>query len=954
MKYYTMKETAFLKDTGSKVTVYRHDKTGAKVMTMDNKDPNNVFAVGFRTPPKDHTGVAHIVEHCVLSGSRKYKTKEPFMDLIKTSLQTFLNAMTYPDKTIYPVSSRNKKDFKNLMDVYLDAVFFPAMVEVPEIFFQEGWHYEYDEKKDALTVNGVVYNEMKGVFSDPDAQVSWAIQEHLHPKCTYGMESGGLPFHIPDLTREEFLNFHRTYYHPSNSYIYLYGDGDKEELLSYIHENYLSKFEPLEVDSFPKTNEPFSAPITARSFHTSDKETSDTYYSYSTVLGKSENGKEMLLRDIFATLLVESDSGILKKAFLEKGFGEDIYTETSSSHPLDLSIIVKGAPEGEEETFRTILHNTLEETIKEGIPKEKLRAILRKMEFNLRRGDGPHQGIIFYIRALNSWLYDCSPLESLHFEEALKELYEDLETDNYERYLETRILKNPNSLFLTVSPDKSLEGKLELELEEKLKSRKEGLTAKDLEDIKKAAESLSAYQLSEDSPEAKKTIPLLNLSDVNPKVEEIPRDLREVGGVPLLHHSLFTNGIHYMIFAYPMEHFSAEEYPYANILGILMGSVSTEKYSYEELDTKIDLYTGGVRFGPTIIEEEEHRIQRYFLGTLSVLEQETKRGLDLYEEILLHTELTDEKRIRDLLVMEKSDMESGILPSGHVIALERLRSHTSKGAYLKEKIQGLDFYFFLKELLENWEDRKDSFLSKLRDLQDRIITKQGMVIDWTGSTESMEDHLPFLREHLNRLPEKEYPPKEIPFVPEKKKEAFVLPSQVQYISMGGRFPQGKEVPGSAVVLSNLLSTGYLHNRIRAKGGAYGAGIRIARTGDIGTYSYRDPNLEQTVEVYLSIEDYLNRLSIKEEDLTPLIIGSMNSFDPLLTPSAKGAQDFRRYITGVSSEEISRKKQEALSTTLEDLKNLRSIFTAMERENIVIIGNEQRIKAYDPSITVRRI
>ncbi|MDO5714717.1 MAG: insulinase family protein [Tissierellia bacterium] len=956
MKNYLLIEESYLKDTGSQVRVYEHINTGAKVLTLDNEDTNNVFSIGFRTPPIDDTGVAHIVEHSVLSGSRKYKTKEPFMDLIQSSLQTFLNAMTFSDKTIYPVSSRNKKDFMNLMDVYLDSVFFPAMYDVPEIFQQEGWHYEYDKENDILTYNGVVFNEMKGVFSDPDSQVSYAIEKHLHPQSTYGEESGGLPSAIPDLTYENFLSFHKKYYHPSNSYIYLYGNFEKEELLEYIHENYLSQFEKQKIDSFPCTNPPFEEKVYQVERYTADQDTGDnTYYIYSTVLGKSENGKDILLRDVFAQLLVESESGLLKKAFLDKGFGEDVYSQSSSSHPLDFSIVVKNAPKGKMTTFEKIIEDTLKDLVSNGISKKLLESILRKIEFALRKGDGPHQGVIFFIRALNSWLYDHSPVESLRFEDVLEELYQGLNSSFYEDYIRKFFLDNTNTLLMTVEPDEDLEQERNLQEQDKLEKIKSSLTKDELNHIIEIENNLKKFQEKEDSKEAKATIPKLELSDVNPMVTHIPRIEETIGENKILIHPQFTNGINYINIAFPLESYHGEDLPYITLISEFIGRVNTKNYSYDELDTEIFLHTGGISTNPIIVEGKHDKVHRNLMVSLGVLEDKTSKGLELMEEVLLHSIFDNEKRLKDILFMLQSDMESNLLPAGHVIAMERLKSHYNKGAYYKDLISGLDYYFFIRNLLAHWDEEKDTFLKRIKSLYQNLFSSVHAILEFTGQEDSYQNCKHELENFIKILPRVEKEDVAIPFYPQKKKEGFYLPAQVQYISMGYAYPKDTEYKGSMTVLSNLLSTGFLHNEIRAKGGAYGAGIRIGRYHDIATYSYRDPHLQRTLDVYKSISEYVNSLDLKNEDLTPIIIGSMNSFDPLLTPQGKGMLDLQRYITGVSEEDISKNKKEALATTLDDLKSYGKILEdAMTEDNIVIIGNKNAMEEYGDDLELRSL
>lgn len=951
MNHYTLIEEKQLPDTGSFARLLQHNQTGARVLLLDNDDENRTFSIGFRTPPKDSTGVAHIVEHSVLSGSKKFKTREPFMDLIQTSLQTFLNAMTYPDKTLYPVSSRHPKDFQHLCEVYLDAVFFPAMVERPEIFWQEGWHLECDEEVH-LHYNGVVFNEMKGALSDPTDRLSSLIPQYFHPGSTYGHESGGNPANIVDLTYEDFLSFHERYYHPSNSYIYLYGAMEKEPLLEWMHEEYLSKFEQKTPNSFPTTNPPFSEVQHVRAFYPTDEETDrDTFYSYTVSMGQSEDATSILLRDLLAILMTQSEAAFVKEAFLAEEFGEEIYTETSSSHPLDFSIIVKNAPKDQEERFLSILRSAVEKKISEGFDEEEILSRLRRMEFRVRRGDGPHQGIIYYLRAMNAWLYDASPFEGLDLRDAFQSLYDAIGTSFYEDLLKRLFLEEKNVLVLTMDSDKSLQERERKEEEDRLRQLEDSLKEQDFDHIRAMEERLRLYQQTPDSPENKKTIPRLVREDLTSDLETIPCEKETIDGVTYVKTPLFTNGIVSTLFSFPANHVPLEDYLGLGLLGILLGSLSTEHYSYKELETKLGLYTGSLGFSAGVLDKKDGEPLVRLTTTLAHLPETTKDALHLVEEILFHTRFDDKKRIRDLLAAELSARQSMILPYGHSLAVSRLKSHHDKASFLANHLSDLDHLFALSDLLSHWEERADDFIASLEGLVGRIFQKKGLAVGITASEEDIASEVQALKTFLSSFPVVDTTSCDIVFTPENKVEVFTLPTPVHYVAMGGK--STSPYRGSMQVLANYLSTSYLHHHIRAKGGAYGAGLQISRQRNISTYSYRDPNLLETIGVYEKMAATLADLDLSEEDLTGLIIGSLNTFDPLLTSELKGALNLSHALTGYSFDDLARAKEEALETTVDELHSYQPVLEeAFDPSNLVVIGNPESAKvlaSYHPTV-----
>lgn len=942
IKNYRLIESADSKDTNSKIRLYKHEKTGAQVLLLDNKDPNKVFSIGFLTPPINDTGVTHIVEHSTLSGSRKYRTKEPFMDLIQSSLQTFLNAMTFSDKTIYPVSSRNLKDFYNLMDVYLDAVFFPRMYEEKNIFLQEGWHYEFNEDRD-LIYNGVVYNEMKGVYSDPDNVFSQQVTSALHGKTSYGYESGGHPAAIPKLKYEDFLDFHRTHYHPGNSFIYLYGDMDKAPILSYLDENYLSQFSPTNEDIHlnlaPLLKEDKEVHLT---YPTEDVK-NGSYYAYTVNMGQATSIEDSLLRDLVGELLVESNDGDIKEAFFEKNFCKDVYVEKSVSLPLDFSIVVKGAEPGKLDEFKEIIEGSLKKIISQGFDQDRLRASFNRTELSIREGGGIHKGIIYYINALNTWLYGESPIDSLNMTESLSKVKKKIERGYFEEVLQKKLL-DQGRLLIESNPSPDLYKEEQVKIKKDLENFEKNLTTGEKAEILKEQRDLMDFQSKPDSKEAKDTIPKLSLEDLAPGVEKIPRTIDKLGDTEVLFHPQFTNGISYMTLCSSLGHLKKEDLPLVSILSSLLSRLSTKERTYKDLTTKIYLISAGLSFEPQVLQNQEN-YQLKFLARTSSLQNNIGESLELLQEVLTETRFDEEKRIFDLLTLERASNESSFLQNGHLIVSNRVESHYRMGSKVRDQISGLDYHFYLVDLLDHWDQRKEDFLKDLEDLYQRLLSSKDLLFEFTGSKEDYQ----LAKESFKNL-ESIYEPQEdqelnLDFSP--KKEAFSLPASVVYLSKGYDLMKlGAPYSGSMAVLANLLSTGYLHENIRAKGGAYGAGLRIKNQGLLATYSYRDPNYASTLKSYDHMGQALEDMNLDEEAIEQMIIGSMNVFDPLRTPYDKGQVDLFRYILGETEETTSLYKQEALATSLKTLQSYKDILDqAMKEDHLVALGSKEILTAH---------
>ena len=943
-RHYKLIDKRNISELHGEVSFLKHIKTGAEILLLDNNNHNKTFAIGFKTPPEDSTGVAHIVEHCTLSGSRKYKTKEPFMDMVASSVQTFLNAMTYPDKTLYPISSRNDKDFRQLMDVYLDAVFYPEMRENEKIFYQEGWHPEIED--DRLIANGVVFNEMKGVYSDPANRVSDMVREKLHPSGTYSHDSGGNPDHIPDLTFDDFLNFHRRYYHPSNSYIFLAGDMDFEERLAYLDEAYLSEFDAIN----PKSE------IVGHSMYDSPKEFTGTYdlsededpegKSYFALSFSSKvdpTPEDLLLRSFFQELLVESENGLIKKRLRDAGIGEDVYSELSASNTWDFTIYCYHAKKERYEDFRRIVMETLEDVAENGVDEEVLKATLEKFEFTVRRGGGAHADLLQYIGALNTWLYGQNPLDGLELSPKLEALREKIGTDYFQKAVREFFLDVPHRIVMRIDPEIGKEKRLEEKRREKQKEAYTALSDSEREEIISLTRDLNDYQEAPDSEEAKATIPKLELSDLSKKITDIPRNVTELSGITLTTNPLNTNGIIYTNWAFNMKHLNLEELAYASVLSDVLGKIATEHYTEAELETETFLSGGGFTFD-TPLEQMDEGYAPYFFISTGALPRQQARGYAVLEEMLSKSQLHDEGRLKTILETMKADMASSFLQSGHSIVSNRVRVHYSEAAYVDDRMNGLDFYFFVCDLIKKGDYR--SVADQLEKVAKKIFTASRLTANLIADDEEIPMAEAALADHLHHFDRTVYDNASIDYKADHQNEAFTLNSMVNYVSKGGSLQEADyEYNGKLVVLANVLSNLFLHKEIRAKGGAYGAGIRITRFGDVATYSYRDPQVEKTIDVYDRMADFLKDLTLSERDLTDMIIGVMNAFDPHLAPSAYGVLDFKRFLNGTTAESIEKKKAEAMATTVDDLRSFSDLIKKiMEQNHLVAIGDGERLKS----------
>ena len=951
---YEVLEHRWIEDLNSEGCLLKHKKTGARVTLLLNDDENKVFYIGFRTPPTDSTGVAHILEHSVLCGSEHFPVKDPFIELAKGSLNTFLNAMTYPDKTVYPVASCNDKDFKNLVHVYLDAVFYPNIYREEKIFRQEGWHYELESPEEELKINGVVYNEMKGAFSSPDDVVEREIMNSLYPDITYGLESGGDPDVIPELTYEDFLSFHKKFYHPSNSYIYLYGNLDALEYLEYLDKEHLGSFGSLQVDSEVGKQETFKAPQNIRKqYSVMEEETAEGnyYLTYNVSMGSSLDRELYAAMDILDYVLCSAPGAAVKQALIDKGIGKDVYTtlENGIGQPY-FSIIAKNADEDQLKEFVETIEETLKEQVRKGLNKKALLAAINYFEFKYREADyGSYpRGLILGLQALDSWLYDeTKPFLHIEANETYGKLKASIDQGYFEGLIKTYLLENHHKTILVVEPVPGLTTRKDQALAEKLKAYKASLTREQIEQIVEKTHGLLAYQEEEDSPEALATIPLLKREDMKKEAAPYVNEVKKAGKTTLLYHNVFTNGIGYLNLVFDLKKVPERLLPYVGILKSALTMVSTKNFGYGELFNEINIHTGGIQTVVNTYTNAEN--MKEYKATLEirakVLYEKRDKALELMKEILLTSDFEDTKRLYEIICEAKSRMQASMTGAGHSTALIRTLAYFSPTAVFSEKISGIPQYRLLEELEKNFDEKKQQLTADLKELIRYIFRPENLLVDYTAAPEGLKGLSEEIEKFVPDLITSELREEGFTLKAEKKNEGFMTAGQVQYVCRAGNFSdKGLPYTGALKVLKVMMGYDYLWNQVRVKGGAYGCMCGFYKNGDGYFVSYRDPNLQKTIEVYENAAQYIKNAKLDERMVTQFIIGAISELDTPMTPAAKGLYSMGGYLTGLSMERVQKEREELLATTRETLCGLYKYVQAfMDGENLCVIGNGEKIK-----------
>ena len=951
--YEVLKEED-LQDIHSKGWLLKHKKTGARVMLIENSDENKVFNIAFRTPPKNSTGVAHILEHSVLCGSREFPLKDPFVELVKGSLNTFLNAMTYPDKTCYPVASCNDRDFQNLMHVYLDAVFYPNIYKKEEIFRQEGWNYHLEKKEGPLKYNGVVYNEMKGAFSSPDDVLEREIMNSLFPDTTYGCESGGDPVNIPDLSYEEFLDFHRQYYHPSNSFIYLYGNMDMEEKLEFLDSHYLSAFDSLVIDSEIRDQEAFAqVKDIQKSYPVSEDEGEEdnTYLSYNMVVGEAADINLSLAFEVLDYALLSAPGAPLKQALLDAKIGRDIYGSFEDGiKQTYFSIVAKGANLSQKEEFVKVIRDTLTKIMEEGIDKKAVTAGINYYEFRFREADFSSypKGLMYGLDILSSWLYDdTKPFCEVQLLEGFEFLKKALEEGYFEDLIRKYLLDNTHGAILSLVPEKGLAAKRDKELEEKLENYRKSLSDEELTRMVENTKALEAYQESEEDPEALTCIPMLSREDIKKEITGLTNEEHYVDDSLFLYHDVCTNGIGYADLLFEIHDFDVNTVHYLGLLKSVLGAVDTENYSYGELFNEVNARTGGISYGIEVFDDAQDTdaFRAMFAVRGKALYPEMDFMFSMIREVLTTSKLTDTKRLYEIIARVRSRAQASLASAGHSTAVLRGASYASPMAAFQDEMAGIGYYQFIEKLEKDFDSCKDEIVKNLRKVMEEVLRPENFCVSYTGERESLDTVKTQAAEIKKVLfnGQKPEPVKQAPCV--KKNEAFKTSGQVQYVAQNGNFrKKGLEYTGALDILKVILSYDYLWINIRVKGGAYGCMSGFKYSGESFFVSYRDPHLKRTYDVFAGIPDYVRGFKADEREMTKYIIGTISGKDVPKTPQMKGNASKGAYFCGVTEEMMQKERDEILNAQAEDIQALAPLIEAiLSDEEICVVGSEPKVQ-----------
>lgn len=943
-----------VEDVQSDGFILRHKKSGARIAILSNNDDNKVFYIGFRTPPEDETGVPHIIEHTTLCGSKKFPVKDPFIELAKGSLNTFLNAMTYPDKTVYPVASCNDQDFKNLMDVYLDAVFNPNITKYEEIFKQEGWHYELTGKDDELKINGVVYNEMKGAYSSPDEVLSSQIYRSLFPDNTYSKDSGGNPEYIPKLTYEAYLDFYHKYYHPSNSYIYLYGVMDVVERLEWLDKEYLSLYDYKKVNSEINKQPAFDEIKNVEAQYSitmDDSQENKTYLSYNRVVGDTLD--EMLYQafDVLDYALVSSPGAPVKQALIDAGIGDDVYGSYDAGilQPV-FSFVAKNANASQADEFESIIENTLKEVVKTGINKEALLAGINSSEFKFREADFGQfpKGLLFGLNCLDSWLFDdMKPFIHLECLGTFAKLRKAVDTDYFEKLIQEYLLDNTHGSSVTVKPKRGLGNEREEALAKELSDYKASLSDEEIKKLIEDTEHLKKYQEEPSSDEDLRKLPMLTRADMKKNAMPFSNIEDELLDVKVVRHDIESNGIDYISFLFDAGDFAQSELGYLGFFTNALGLVSTEKYSYTDLANATNIYTGGISTGtashPDI--KDRNNFVFKFEVKLKVLEKNLDKALELMEQMLLSSDFTDTKRLGELVAQIKARLQANLSSSGHLVAAMRSMSSFSRYALYQDELKGVAFYRSICHIEKELSESPKSVSDKLAAIAKKLFARNRMLISFTGNNEAYGNAKPSLEKVIAGFNKMSAVGNQAEVHFNTAKEAFIDASQIQYVAKTGDFIcEGYEYTGALRLLRIILSYDYLWINVRVKGGAYGCMNTFLRSGESYFVSYRDPNLSDTLDVYDRIPEYIKSFSPDERDMTKYIIGTFSALDTPMNPEAKGSRSLSAYLEGITYEQIQKERNEILNAQPEDIRRLADLVEAvLKKDSICVIGNENMIK-----------
>ncbi len=954
-------------ELNSLARLYVHKRTGARLLSIINEDENKVFGINFRTTPKDSTGVPHILEHSVLGGSEKYPVKEPFVELLKGSLATFVNAFTFPDKTCYPVASQNVQDFYNLIDVYMDAVLHPLISE--QTLMQEGWHYEINDPNESLTYKGVVFNEMKGAYSSPDNLMGKYVQQSLFPRHVYGVDSGGDPSHIPDLTYENFRNFWETYYHPSNAFIYFYGNDDPEKRLK-LMEGYLKPYKKKKVKSVVPLAKPFKRPRKVETAYDAGDDEDIEKKHYLVVNWKLPDTSDPVLNfslRILGHILIGTPAAPLRKALLDSGLGEDlagIGMETELRHFI-FSTGLKGTRKRHARKIEKLIYDTLESLVREGIDPDTVAASMNTVEFRLRENNtGAYPvGIALMRRVLTTWIHDEDPFKLLAFEGPLNEIKQKLASDPryFESLIQTHLLDNSHRTTLRLKPDPEVGKRLDEEEKARLAKIRESLSESQLAELVENAKKLKLQQETPDSSEALETLPVLALEDLDKKNKTIPIEVLEMQETKVLYHDLFTNGIVYLDLGFDLHALPKELLPLTEIFIRALLETGTNKEDFVRLSQRIGKSTGGIHgtaVTATAIGSRESVAKLFLRGKATV--SQAGELLNILKDVLLGAQLDNRERIKQIVLEEKAGLESSLVPSGHVYVNQRLRAQFGESGWAKDQMSGIGYLFALRALATDVDKKWKLVLQKLEAMREALITRQALICNVTLDAANWESFKPQLDTFLSALPAREVRIESFGVHPEEKKEGLTIPAQVNYVGKGAHlYDLGYEYDGSANVITDYLRMTYLWEKIRVQGGAYGTFCVFDDASGVLTFlSYRDPNVAATIDNYDRAAAFLKGLDssrLTENEIKKAIIAAIGDLDAYQLPDAKGYTSMLRYLTNRMDELRQEIRDEVLSTNGEDFIAFGEVLEKVAQSNAVaVIGSQNAIESANIGLEVTKV
>ena len=941
-----------LTELNSTAQFYRHAKTGAELLSLINDDENKVFGITFRTPPRDSTGVAHILEHAVLCGSRKYPVKEPFVELMKGSLNTFLNAMTFSDKTCYPVASQNFRDFYNLIDVYLDAVFYPRITS--NAFQQEGWHYELDAVEAPLAYKGVVFNEMKGSYSSPDDLLTEFSQRSLFPDTVYGLDSGGDPQHIPDLTYVDFKAFHQRYYHPSNARLFFYGDDDPVERLRLL-DSWLRAFDPIAVNSTVTPQKRFSTPQRlTRTFIAGDEADAKGMATVNWMIDEIPDAETDLGVGILEHILIGTPASPLRKALVDSRLGEDLAGRGLDDQILQpmFSVGLKGVDPSGTEKVESLILETLRALVDEGFDRMTVEASLNTIEFRLREnnfGSFP-RGIAAMLRSLKSWLYDRDPLEPLAFEAPLRSLKTRIAAGEpyFEHLIGRHLLDNPHRTTLTLRPDPEQAEREVAAERQRLDAARAAMSRSDLEALVEATCTLKRLQETPDPPEALATVPTLALEDLPRRNKVIPMEVTRVADTEVLYHDLNTNGVLYLDLGLDLHALPADLLPYVPLFARALLETGAGQQDFVSLTQRIGCATGGIRPQVWIsaVLDSQFAAARLFLRAKAVPEKASEL-LAILRNVLLAAHLDNEKSLQRLVLEEKASKESALVPAGSHFVDMRLRANLHEADWAEEQISGISYLRFLRELAEGFEMRWPTLRAAIEQIRSLLVTRAAMLCNVTTDTASWRRLEPEFASFLADLPLRPVAQSPWRMGEGPKAEGLTIPASVNYVGKGANlYRAGFRPSGAAHVVVKYLRTTWLWDKVRVQGGAYGGFCRLDhRSGNFTFLSYRDPNLLETLDIYDQTPTFLKRAEPDKSELTRSIIGTIGDVDAYQLPDAKGYSSMERYLAGETDEIRQRRRDEILGASVTDFRAFADVLADLAAHGqVVLLGSEHAIQA----------